>query len=478
MAKDFLPKALPTEMGVDPKALLSLLDQIEEQKIALHGLIIVRHGRTIAQGWWKPCSPDYTHMLFSLSKSFTSTAVGFAVQEGLLSLDDKLVKFFPEKLPLRPCEGMERLTLRDMITMSTGHEAEPALDGEDWVDNFLRSYIPLEPGSRFLYNTAATYVLSAVLQKVTGMPTGEYLRPRLFEPLGIEDWWWESCPKGIHTGGFGLNIHTRDIARFGQFLLQKGMWEGRQLLDPAWIAEATAYQVKNFGEKDWGAGYGYQFWQCVPEGVFRGDGAFGQLCVVLPEQDMVLAVNAGLGDMQQELDVFWDNLLPGVHEAPLPEDPDAQAELTRRLSSLRIAPPEGMPDCETARRISGAEYELSDNAMELSKISLTFGETSAVSLTVDGKTICLPIGFSDWAEAETGVTREELNSHTTRFYERAACAGAWEAGEYLLDIAYPTTPFINHLRFAFDENALCLSLRINVGFQKTNLRIIGRRTGG
>ena len=135
----------------------------------------------------------------------------------------------------------------------------------------------VEPGTHFLYNTLGTYMLSAIITKVTGMPAGEYLRPRLFEPLGIEDWWWEACPKGFHTGGFGLNLRTGDIAKFGQFLLQKGMWDGKQLLNPEWIGEATSYQVKNFGEKDWGSGYGYQFWRCSAEGVFRGDGACGQL---------------------------------------------------------------------------------------------------------------------------------------------------------------------------------------------------------
>ena len=464
-----MSRALPAEMGVDPKAILSLLDLIEKEKLGLHGLTILRHGKIIAEGWWEPYGPEQVHMLFSLSKSFTSTAIGFAVQEGLLSLSDKLASFFPELLKAPPCPGMETLCLRDMLRMSTGHTAEPPLDSKDgdWRKTFLTSYLELEPGSRFLYNTAATYMLSAVIQKVTGLQTGEYLRPRLFEPLGIRDWWWEVCPQGIHTGGFGLNLRTSDLAKFGQFLLQRGMWEGRQLLNPEWIDEASSLQAQNFGEKDWGAGYGYQFWRCTQEDVYRGDGAFGQLCVICPRQDMVIAVNAGVNDIQQELSAFWDVLLPGVAEEPLPADPQAQAELERRLAALRFAPPEGMASCETAQQISGTVYELSDNKLGIERLSLTFGDAPSLTLTVKGEEQHFPIGYGAWLTTDNGLSREK--------YPRTSCAGAWKGGAYLLDLIHSSTPFMEHWKLEFDENALILTITCTLTWDGPMVtRLIGR----
>ena len=179
--------------------------------------------------------------------------------------------------------------------------------------------------------SSATYMLSAILQKRTGETLTRYLTPRLFRPLGIPVPQWDSDPDGVNLGGFGLNLDTRSIARFGQFLLQKGCWNGRQLLNPEWIEEATSFQVENFGEKDWGQGYGYQFWRCVPEGVYRGDGACGQYCVVCPRQEMVLAVNSGSNDMQAILDLFWEHILPTVQEDPLPPDPSQQRKLGKNI---------------------------------------------------------------------------------------------------------------------------------------------------
>ena len=219
-----LPRALPKDMHVSSKKILDFINAIEENQLGLHSFMLTRKGTVIAEGYWNPYNEDSTHMLFSLSKSFTSTAIGFAVQEGLLHLSDRVISFFPDRLPCAPCENMQKMEIRHLINMCTGHDIEPPLLGEDRVYQFLTSYVALEPGSRFLYNTPATYMLSAILQTVTGQTVFEYLQPRLFGPLGIENIWWESCPKGINAGGFGLNLKTEDIAKFSVFLLQKGIY--------------------------------------------------------------------------------------------------------------------------------------------------------------------------------------------------------------------------------------------------------------
>lgn len=454
MTRKPLPHALPTEMGVEPSAILTLLDRLEEHHIGMHGLMILRHGKVLAEGWWKPYRPEYPHQLFSLSKSFTSTAIGFAVQEGLLTLEDKLVSFFPEKLPCRPCEYMEKVTLRNLLTMNSGHSVEPDIFGDpDPATAFLRSYIDCEPGTLFVYNTAATYMLSAVLQKVTGMTTEEYLIPRLFEPLGIESHVWDQCPQGVSLGGFGLNITTESIARFGQFLLQRGVWEGKRLLNEAWFDLATSYQTPSVGATpDWASGYGFQFWMCAVDGAFRGDGAFGQYCLVLPKQDMVIVINEGTDILQTPLTCVWESILPAVHEEPLPADEAAQSALEERLASLSFALGKGEGNSEIAAKISGKVYELSDNE-HFQRLRLDWDADHALTLWCGETEARLPIGSGDWALSDCS-----FEDHLFSAPGHTATAGAWEGNTLHLDLQHVNAPFRKKIDLTFDGQDVIFEL--------------------
>jgi CubicO group peptidase (beta-lactamase class C family) len=208
------------------------------------------------------------------------------------------------------------------------------------VRTFLAHPVEHKPGTHFLYNSPGSYMLSAIVQKVTGRTVLDYLRPRLFDPLGIEEPEWLASPQGISTGGWGLLLRTEDVAKFGLLYLQRGKWNGQQILPESWVAQATARQVSNGSDptKDWDQGYGFQFWRCR-HGAFRGDGAFGQFCIVLPKQDAVVAITADTKDMQAELNVVWEKLLPAFHDAPLPENADEHAKLSKMLGDLAV--PEG-----------------------------------------------------------------------------------------------------------------------------------------
>jgi CubicO group peptidase (beta-lactamase class C family) len=222
--------------------------------------------------------------------------------------------------------------------MSTGHQTEPKLTpDEPWVKSFLAHPVEHKPGAHFLYNSAGTYMCSAIVQKLTGETVLDYLRPRLFEPLGVEGAEWSTSPQGISAGGWGLFLKTEDIAKFGQLYLQKGKWNGEQRLPASWIEQATSKQVSNGSDpaKDWDQGYGFQFWRCR-HGAYRGDGAFGQFCIVLPEQDAVVAITADTKDMQAELNIVWDKLLPAFHDAALPGNPDEEAKLKQTLANLAV----------------------------------------------------------------------------------------------------------------------------------------------
>ena len=290
---------------------------------SIHSAMVVQHGNVILERWIEPCAPDSAHVMHSVSKTFTSMAIGFAIDEGLVKLDDRLVDFFPDLVPDDAGENLRNITVRDLLTMSCGHEREHTDEirygeGEDWVEQFLAFPVEREPGTYFCYNTIGTYMLSAIITKVSGQKMVDYLEPRLWKPLGIDKPYWQECPLGRNYGGWGLYIKTEDMAKLGQTLLCGGKYQGRQVIPAAWVAEATKAQIDNRPEEydpdndpnpDWHQGYCYQMWRCRHNS-FRADGAYGQYIIVIPDKDAVIAITAEVRNMQTELSLVWDYLLP------------------------------------------------------------------------------------------------------------------------------------------------------------------------
>lgn len=338
-----LPRSTPEAQGISSQAISDFVEAADKIN-TFNSFMIVRHGQVIAEGWWKPEAADKPHILNSLSKSFNSTAIGLAITEGKLSLNDPVLKFFPNDAPDNPSDNLKAMTVRDLLTMTCGHDTEPkAAAGGPSVKQFLAHPVVYKPGTHFQYNTVGAYTLSAILTKATGQTTLEFLKPRLFVPLGIDNPEWKASPEGYSLGGYGLYLRTEDIAKFGQLYLQKGQWHGQQLIPHKWVAEATRKQVPNDQEShskigiDWQQGYGFQFWRCT-HNAYRGDGAGGQLCVVIPDQDAVIAVTADTGNMQGELDAIWNNLLPAFRPEALPEDSAGQDKLHQLVARLEAHP--------------------------------------------------------------------------------------------------------------------------------------------
>jgi CubicO group peptidase (beta-lactamase class C family) len=339
-----LPRSTPEEQGISSTAIRKFVEAAEKQIHALHSFMVVRHGHVVAEGWWAPYKAESPQGVASLGKSFTSTAVGLAIAEGRMSLSDPVLRYFPESAPALPSANLRAMRVRDLLTMCAGHEAGPNVwdSTEPWTKVFLAQPVPHVPGTHFLYNPAATYMLSGIVQKVAGMSVLDYLGPRLFEPLGIEHPTWKTSPEGFTVGGWGLSLRTEDIAKFGQLYLQKGRWHGRQLIPAAWVEEATARQV-SFGSdpaSDKAQGYGYQFWR-FPHGCYGGIGAGGQFCVVMPELDAVLAVTAGTSEMQAVMSLLWEHFVPAMQGGALPADDRAWSQLTGKLQRLSLAPQSG-----------------------------------------------------------------------------------------------------------------------------------------
>jgi CubicO group peptidase (beta-lactamase class C family) len=458
-----LPRSRPEAQSIASSAILAFVDEANNKIDSLHSFMLVRHGQVVAECWWSPYDAKTRHELYSLSKSFTSTAVGLAIAEGKLSLDDPVLKFFPDDAPDKPSNNLKAMRVHDLLRMSTGHQTEPRLMGskEPWVKTFLAHPVPFKPGTHFLYNTAGTYMQSAIVQKATGQTVLDYLRPRLFEPLGIENPTWGTSPQGISLGGYGLSIRTEDIARFGQLYLQKGKWNGQQLVPAAWVEAATARQTSNGSNpnSDWDQGYGYQFWR-ARHGAYRGDGAFGQYCIVMPEQDAVVAITSGVRDMQSVLSLVWDKLLPAMNANALPADEEGNRKLQAFMKSLVLATPKGSASAKLPEDVFGQMYSFPANDQKLESLALEKGGEGSVTLVCQfkgGSPQRIACGQGEWKKGRLAIG--------ALAEQPAAACGAWTAdGVYTARICRYETPFVLDLRLKFVDKQLRLDWSPNVSF--------------
>lgn len=467
-----------------PSQVSGFLDDIAANHIELHGFVILQHGKTVADGWWHPYRSDVRHQLFSLSKSFTSTAAGFAVSEGILSLDDTVVSFFPDKVPKDANDFLRSMKIRHLLSMSTGHEVEPDIrNAKDWVKEFLAAPPTREPGTHFLYNSMATYMVSAIVQKVTGQTVRDYLMPRLFTPLGIPEPEWDSCPKGISAGGWGLWLTTSEISRFGQFLLNKGIWEGKQLLPAEWIETATHTHIDNSSQTnpDWKVGYGFQFWRCQ-HGFYRGDGAFGQYCIVMEDHDMVIAMNSGVADMQAILDRVWKHLIPIANPADAAIKPilGGASVLEAKCKALRYAPPALTASPAEAVTLftkwENCQWRLMDNPFKIKTISFATDKRQPVLEMEDERgSHKITFGWGEWLESSSTFKRH--NHRKRRKFTNFASAD-WKSPDCIqLTCRFPETPDWYVLDFMRTTDAdMEMNLATNVSFGSDNtLKVAGKR---
>lgn len=296
--------------GVSCGAVLNFMKKCSESGIDIHSFEIIKDGEIKARIAPKPYSFDYKQQLYSLSKSFSSTAIGFLIDEGKVDLEDKVVDIFAEKCPKNVGENMKKMRLKNVLSLNTGHkecQLEKIRKTVDPVKAFLETEPELEPGTHFCYNNAATYMLSAIVNKCTGMTMFDFLSVKLFKPLGIEGVYWDAFPDGNSQGAVGLHASCDDLIKLGLLYLNKGVYKGRRLLSEEWVENASKFWSDNSsnGTPDWTSGYGFQFWLNAKEG-FRGDGAFGQLCVILPSKNMVVATEVYSScSMQEELNYIY-----------------------------------------------------------------------------------------------------------------------------------------------------------------------------
>ena len=323
-----LTKSLPRGKASSKldKAFSDYLNAIRISKQEIHSVMILQHGKVVKEQWFAGHTHRTPHALHSVSKTFTATAIGFAIQEKKLKLNDKVVSFFPKQLEgLELTDEQREMEVRHLLTMSSGHDIDPTQQVKSEYDScrirgFFSIPITHKPGTFFVYNNQCSYLLSAIIQQVTGEDLLSYLYPRLLRPLGITGASWRKSPEGFCLGSGGLQLKTEDLAKMGQLFLQKGQWNGEQLISKEWIEEASSKHIASLpagvrredltikpNDSDWLQGYGYQMWRCRHH-AFRADGAHGQFILVFPEKDAVIAVTAHTDDMQAEINLIWKHL--------------------------------------------------------------------------------------------------------------------------------------------------------------------------
>ncbi|MBN2863360.1 MAG: serine hydrolase [Bacteroidales bacterium] len=476
-----LPRSTPEAEGVSSRAIITFLDSAATSVHEFHSFMFLRHGKVIAEGWWDPLGPDLKHTLYSTSKSFTATAIGFAESENKLSLDDKVISFFPESLPDSVSPFLEELTIRHMLSMTVGQGRErsaPSYTTDDWIKAFLAIPMAHKPGTTYMYNSMASYMLSAIVQKVTGEKVIDYLTPRLFEPLGIEGADWETDSDNINTGGWGLRLKTEDLAKFGQLYLDKGKWNGKQLLPEKWVEEATSlkiYQNPGLSDEeressdDSVQGYCYQFWR-ARNNSYMANGAFGQFVLVIPEKDAVIVFTAESQQMWAELDMAWKYLVPGIKDEKLPEDNMAYDELKRKQASLAIPAPPKNENEVMASQISGKTITLSENQSGLQSLNLQFRDNLCiVNMKTGTDSYDISFGSGKWHKGET--TRHPPSIFATAQNSlgglppfKIAAAYSWlDTSTLELVLRYIDAMHTEKILLTFDKNKVNVDLTNSIG---------------
>ncbi len=481
-----LPRSTPEAQGVSSKDISNFLDAAAKSKTEFHSFMLLRHGKVIAEGWWNPYRADLKHTLYSCSKSFTATAIGFALYEKLVSLDDKVISFFPNDLPDTVSTYLSELTIKDALIMSDGQDPDQSLAvasrDSNWIKGFLSTPVLNEPGTKFLYNSLGTYMLSAIIQKVTGLKTIDYLKPRLFEPLGIQGIDWETDTKGINTGGWGLRITTEDMAKFAELFLQNGMWNGKQVLPQSWVHEASTVKImqdpnapqSKKDSSDWLQGYCYQMWRCR-HNAYRGDGAYGQFMIVMPDQDAALAITAETPDMQEEINLVWKYLLPAFKNGRLPADKDGYARFQQKIKALALPLP-AKNIRPLAASVSGKTFTIEPNKMNLQTISLNFShDICDVKLQRDTVLFNISFGAGAWRPGVTNIPGPSLTANTIEstdmlFPAKIEGSYTWVDDNTLqLVLRYIESPHAETFTCHFAGNKLTIHVARSLDFGKGKL---------
>ena len=475
---DGLARGRPGEVGVDARLLENFLDTMAADGIDLHSLVLHRKGCVAAELYWWPYGPERPRVMHSVAKSFTACAIGMALEDGRFALSDKVVGFFPEYAPPNPGELLAAMTVEDLLTMRTGHDEETSgsrwrgLDSS-WIAEFFKIPVVHRPGTAYRYTSAASYMLSAILTKATGERLHDYLRPRLFEPLGISGETWDIGPDGINPGGNGLTCRTVDMLKLGILHAQKGVWQGKRLLSERWVDTAT----RAHGPQ----GYGYH-WMSGPQRTFCAMGVFGQLLVVFPDQEATLALtsaingtNACSGTLLPRIRKYFPALFTGNTVGEL----DAEEGLAARSARIATILPVTSVASPSPGRGARLEYRMDPNPLGVSALTLSMtADTCALRLVSAEGEHAIDMGLDRWLEGEASVPAPELHHGYEMQRSPVVAAARWTAPDTLeMTWIFAESAFRDTVICRFDGDRIRYTRRANVNSGPTSQpQLTGRLT--
>lgn len=469
---------IPENHRLSSKALVEFFTQIEQQKLEVNSFIVLQHGKATAKYWRPPYRKDSPQLLYSLSKSFTSIAIGIAWDNGFLDLDDKVISFFPEKRPGNMTPNLAKMTIHHLLSMNAGHHDNiyaTVAKEQDWVKTYLSLDVEHEPGSHYRYSTHSTYMLSAIIKQVTGQNMIDFLMPRLFEPLGISRPSWETCPLGITAGGMGLSISAEGIAKFGLMLLNKGVYEGKRMVSEQFIKLATSEQSDNRAEAeriDSAQGYGYQFHLCR-RGCYRGDGAFGQLCFVAPKENIVIAATSSFKNMkplQTLLDLIYEHIIDQL-DNNASYNPEDNIKLQNLLSNMSNSVPAIKLVPVNMPFVNTSSYVMNENPHGLKKINfhLREGQLELRVFYGDDRDNILPFDFS-----KPMHTKDVFNKDLSMHLQEVITYAAWQDENTLqLTLFYIETPYMVTYTITFHNHTIDFQFNINVSMNIPEYKVTG-----
>jgi CubicO group peptidase (beta-lactamase class C family) len=466
-ASDGLSRATPESQGIASSAIMDFLDDMDRHAYELHGMMLWRNGHVVAEGWWAPYGPQRIHMTHSLTKSVTACAVGLALGEGRFKLDDKVVSFFPEHLPATVSPYLAAMTVRDLLTMRTGHAG--MVSGSvwrpiktSWIAEFYKIPVEFEPGTRFVYTSAATYMLSAIITRTTGQSTADYLKSRFFDPLGISGHEWDVGPEGISPGANGLSWKTVDALKLGIVHAQGGQWNGRQVLPREWV---EAVQQPHTPGK-----YGYQWW-LGPQGIYYASGLFDQDAIVFPEHNAVLAINSGNPQRSAVLRTVVYRHFPTMFKSKAVTAKGDAGKLPRRLRQAQLMPPPAPSSSPVAGEVSGRLFEFADNDQQIRSVRLDFSAGECRFTLVDDRgTHVVRCGLGRTVEDDTTITGNKLHHEYQPERMRVVASGEWkDARSFEMTWIFVESAFRDTVVCRFAGPYLRLSRSVNINSSATEL---------
>lgn len=457
-----IPFALPTDVGIPYHAIYNFIKKLEDNKIPMHSILLARHGKLVSEAYYSPYEANTLHRMFSVSKSFTSIAIGLMAEEGKLSLDDPIVMYFPDKVPKNIHPWIARMTIRDMLKMETCRSITTYKINtkQDWVESFFTTEPSHEPGTLFYYDTSASHTLCALVERLSGMPMLDYLRERYLDQVGFsKEAYIIKDPFGVSMGGSGLMATPMDLMIFAMIIMNDGSLNGIEYLPKSYIKAAISHQtdtLMNGSTLEECQGYGYQFWRIQQEG-FACYGMGGQLAICLPKYDLICVTTADTqgiqGGNQIIYNSLYDELLPSLSEKSLPADPSGQAKLESYLYQLSIQPLQGMTSSPIMEDIHAKRYHLKENSSRFTTLSLEFdseGQEGLLSIFCGDEQLLLPFGLGRMVTASFPI-----------YSQRCTTSGIWLS----LDTLYIKSHIIDecigsvHFQIVFRDNTITVSMK-------------------